>query len=64
MDIKKLIDEEKAGKVFIFIQSRLCEEDTSGFLQELEGFDILNLPLLYTGEASKDEFKQWRKVDN
>ena len=64
MNIKKFIDEEKAGKVFVFIQSRLREEDTSGFIQELEGFDVLQLPLLYTGEASKDEFKQWRKVDN
>lgn len=63
MDIKKLIDEEKAGKVFIYVQSRLAEEDTSGFLEETNGFDVLQLPLLYTGDAIKSEFKQWRKVD-
>ena len=51
-------------KVIVVIQQRLREEDTSGFLQELDGFDVLQLPLLYTGKPSNDKFKQWRKLDN
>jgi hypothetical protein len=66
MDIKKLINEQKKGKVFIFIQSRLHENDVAGQITELEGFDTLELPLLYSGKpcnTCNNSFKQWRKVD-
>jgi predicted phage terminase large subunit-like protein len=51
-------------KVLILIQQRLKEDDTSGFLREMGGFDILELPLLYTGMSNsitKLGFKDWRK---
>lgn len=63
MDIKKLIEESK-DKPLIVIQSRLREEDISAFLGELDEFNTIDLPILYTGDASKGEFKQWRKLDN
>ena len=46
-------------KVIIFIKSRLREDDVSGCLSDIEGFDILNLdlPLVYTGELSSDKWK-------
>jgi len=52
-------------KVLILIQQRLKEDDTSGFLREMGGFDILELPLLYTGMSNsitKLGFRDWRKT--
>lgn len=51
-------------KVLILIQQRLKEDDTSGFLREMGGFDVLELPLLYTGVSNSKTalgFKDWRK---
>jgi len=51
-------------KVIILIQQKLAEDDCSGFLEELGGFDRLVLPLLFTGVSeshTKLGFKDWRK---
>lgn len=51
-------------KVLILIQQRLKEDDTSGYLKEMGGFDVLELPLLYTGVSNSKTalgFKDWRK---
>jgi predicted phage terminase large subunit-like protein len=52
-------------KVVILIQQRLAENDPSGFLREQGGYDILELPLLFTGvsnSSTKLGFKDWRKT--
>ena len=58
-------DKTSEEKVLILIQQRLKEDDTSGYLREMGGFDILELPLLYMGmsnSSTKLGFKDWRKT--
>ena len=58
-------DKTSEEKVLILIQQRLKEDDTSGYLREMGGFDVLELPLLYMGmsnSSTKLNFKDWRKT--
>jgi len=51
-------------KVVILIQQRLAEDDASGFLREQGSYDILELPLLFTGLSNSKtqlDFRDWRK---
>ena len=61
MNLKDFQNKNK-DKVLVFIKSRLNENDTSGFLRDIESFNIsdLNLPLIYTGEPSKQ--LKWRNL--
>jgi len=59
------LDKTSEEKVFILIQQRLREDDTSNYLKEMGGFDVLELPLLYTGMSNSNTklgFKDWRKT--
>jgi len=57
------LDKTSEEKVFILIQQKLTQEDTSAFLEAMGGWDRLVLPLLYTGVSESDTrlgFKDWR----
>ena len=59
------LDKTSEEKVFILIQQRLREDDTSNYLKEMGGFDVLELPLLYVGMSNSNTklgFKDWRKT--
>ena len=59
--VNNVVDRSK-DKVIILIKSRLHEEDTSGFIKNIGGFDVIDLPILYTGNIPKSEFINWRKI--
>lgn len=56
------IADSSQDKVLILIKSRLHEEDTFGFISDIGKFDVLELPLLFTGNVPKSEFIDWCRI--